>query len=819
MWLRKFLSFHWRFPLVGIVASLVFSFAGIWLSLDLGLDTDIKSLLPQQSESVQNLNALEPKAGSSNYFLVTLWGGPLEDRVKAARALSRDLLEAPDLARSVRYQTPKAFFEDKKFVLIPTPTLERILNRLQRERREHSEFTDPFGLERRDSGSQAEAPPVSPEEEEAESEDLDRAKSLMRSLDEMRPYYSSKDGKFLSLVVIPNADSFSISKNRELIAQVDELLENFEFSSFHPEIQAAAHGSLHRQIDKFESIQRDLSSGTWVFFAIILIISLYFRSLWANLMILPPLIVGMASGYGLVSQLEGSLNTIAVFLVLIVFGVGIDFGAHLLARYLQERKKFNPQESILTTWQTTGRATVTSAVALVAGFGILAVSSFEGFSQFGRVAVVLLSLTAISFLLLMPSWIFLCEKLRRESAWPNSLSDIFWNRGQSWFRPQIARYARRLRQATLVLAPICLLAGAAFVRFDYAFEEGSSSVQRLPKEYQGDSFSERLKPSAIAVFKGEETAAHFVEKFQIEASNYPDIALVNGLASVFPPDQETRIDLLQQIADEIEPSLIQRFEDEEVQEVLLEIEEKAYDLFPYSLDEVPPDLQEPFFASGSSGEQLVYIFDVGGPTDGRKAIRFSEAVEQFLEDFQFDPLYAGHEILFADIVTRVTTEGPLLVLGMLLLVFLVCFSDFRSLKPALIVMSPVVLGFLFTGLLLSIFDIQLNFFNMAALASLGSLVVDNSIHLYHRYLGLVNVGHPRAAWGATLAIGPTVTACTLTSTSAYWALLMADHNGISSLGAVAVIGLLCCLVSAVIFFPAWLMARDELRELDQQKVG
>jgi predicted RND superfamily exporter protein len=816
VFLKHFTSFHYRFYPLGILLSLAIIGGGAWFSRGLGLDSDIKSLLPQESEIVAQMEKIEPKAGSSNYMLVTLWGGPLETRIAAAKAFS-DFVEAKeDFARSVRYQTPKSFLEDKKFMLIALPTLERIRDRLQRERRKHSEITDPFGFEEKIE----EVPKTEEEEqasEEAEDREIERAKQLLSDLDEMRPYYASADGLYLSLVIVPETESFSIQVNRELIRTLDQLIKDFDFKSFHPEIEASSHGSIHRQIDKFDAITKDLYSGTWVFVVIFLIVTLYFRTLWAPVMILPPLLVGMFSGFAWVAKVEGSLNTIAIFLVLIVFGVGIDFGAHLFSRYLQERKKLSVAESLYQTWLTTGRATITSSIALMAGFGLLSISSFEGFAQFGRVAVLLLSLAALSFLVLMPSWICFVEKLRKSRPWGLSLSDVSWEKSQGWYSPRVLKITKALRISTLILVPICIVTGILFVRFDYAFQEGVKPPARLPSSYQGDSFSERLKPSAIAVFKDSAQAARFVESFQVQADQYPDIAMVNGLSSFLPEDLEDRIFTLQEIADEIEPSLLRRFEDEEIKEALLEIQETAYDLETYEIDALPADLREFFLASDGSNDQLVYLFDIGGATDGRKAILFSSAVEEFVSANDFEVEYSGHEILFADIVKRVTTEGPLLVLGMLFLVFLICWLDFRNLRDAVLTMSPVILGFLFTGLFLSLFQIKLNFFNMAALASLGSLVVDNSIHLYHRYCGLREEGHPNPYWGATLAVGPTVTTCTFTSTTAYWALLVSDHSGISSLGAVAVIGLLCCLVSAVIFFPAWLERADSRRTAPSNK--
>jgi len=211
-------------------------------------------------------------------------------------------------------------------------------------------------------------------------------------------------------------------------------------------------------------------------------------------------------------------------------------------------------------------------------------------------------------------------------------------------------------------------------------------------------------------------------------------------------------------------------------------------------------------SSDGRGEYLVFIFDIGGETDGRKAMKFSDAVELFQQEAGLHPLIGGQELVFSDIVRRVVQEGPFLVLGMFFLIFIICWLDFRRLSHSLITMLPVAAGFAMTGAVMVLTGRQINFFNMVALASLGSMVVDNSIHLYHRYLELR--GKPNAVERAGISVAPSIFTCTLTSLCGYGGMWLANHSGVSSLGFVADIGLMCCFVSSVIFFPAWLAWRE-----------
>ena len=143
---------------------------------------------------------------------------------------------------------------------------------------------------------------------------------------------------------------------------------------------------------------------------------------------------------------------------------------------------------------------------------------------------------------------------------------------------------------------------------------------------------------------------------------------------------------------------------------------------------------------------------------------------------------------------------------MFILVFLICWIDFKSLKDACITIGPVVAGFVLTGLILVIEGTMINFFNMVALASLGAMVVDNSIHMFHRYKEFREEGRRDADHLAAISVGPPIFVCTLTSICGYGGMAFANHNGIASLGWVAIMGLAACFLSSVLFFPAWLQS-------------
>src|SRR5690606_29212151 len=101
----------------------------------------------------------------------------------------------------------------------------------------------------------------------------------------------------------------------------------------------------------------------------------------------------------------------------------------------------------------------------------------------------------------LPSWIVFVERLRKFRNWAPSLADAIWERSSqpsSAYYPKINRY---LRYFSLVIFVVTSLTCLYALRFDYKFDEGvkikdESAAFKASQEI----FSERLKPSAIAVF-------------------------------------------------------------------------------------------------------------------------------------------------------------------------------------------------------------------------------------------------------------------------------------------------------------------------------
>jgi len=121
----------------------------------------------------------------------------------------------------------------------------------------------------------------------------------------------------------------------------------------------------------------------------------------------------MTLGFVRLMQLK-ELNIITAFIGGILLGMGIDFGVHLTARYMQERgDKKSLKEALNITMIQTGRALITAATTTAGALYLLFFSSFRGFWEFGLIAGTGIIITLITFLVFFPLAVVLLEKLMK----------------------------------------------------------------------------------------------------------------------------------------------------------------------------------------------------------------------------------------------------------------------------------------------------------------------------------------------------------------------------------------------------------------------
>jgi predicted RND superfamily exporter protein len=157
-------------------------------------------------------------------------------------------------------------------------------------------------------------------------------------------------------------------------------------------------------------------------------------------------------------------------------------------------------------------------------------------------------------------------------------------------------------------------------------------------------------------------------------------------------------------------------------------------------------------------------------------------------------------LIAARIFSMVRADGPFILWSAAAVVFLALLVSLRSFKRACLVAGPLFLGMLCLAGGMYLFDVKLNFINAVVLPNLLAIAVDNSVHLFHRYEeeGPGSLGHVVRHTGLAAVVA------TLSNAAGYGALLISHHAGLSSIGQIALLGVMCTFLGTTVFFPAML---------------
>ena len=138
-----------------------------------------------------------------------------------------------------------------------------------------------------------------------------------------------------------------------------------------------------------------------VLISIVLIIAL--RSVKIGLISLIPNLVPAAMGFGLWGLLVGEVGLGLSVVMSMTLGIVVDDTVHFLSKYLRARREENmtSEDAVRYAFKTVGRALFTTTIVLVAGFLVLAMSSFQLNAGMGLLTAIVISFAlAVDFLLL-----------------------------------------------------------------------------------------------------------------------------------------------------------------------------------------------------------------------------------------------------------------------------------------------------------------------------------------------------------------------------------------------------------------------------------
>lgn len=822
---QPILKINIEHPFLVLGLSLALAVLSGYFAINLKIDTDIANLLPENHPNVLALEKLQETVGGETEMQVAIKSPSFEANKAFADAIIPKTLELYYSRKKdyfferVEYRKDTEILQNNALYLASNKELNDITDWLQDEIEQAKEEANPFYF---DLG------------EDDEGDD-DRAEDFKESYETLVPseYPINEDSTIMVLKFYPTGSKSDLQYLEDMFEAYDSLLSSMNPASFHPEMEVQFGGRLKKHLEEVTSVLKDvIGSFASGISSVILLVMLYFftkkylhfrkgdnnkggYTLLSHVIRMPipiliigiPLLISLLWTFGITYFYLGVLNTMTSVLFVILFGLGIDYGIHFYARYIELRSEgMGVGEALLATNEKTGEAILVSALTTACALYILMFADFRGFSEFGFISGTGIMLSLFTMLYVLPSLLVIFEKFNL----------ILFSEPEESVAVKERRYpfARTIVVTGLVLSAIVIGFSGSKLSFEYDFSKLEPKFPDYDKfrAVAGQVDNGNKRNPAYIIADSNEEVKMLMEAYQEvkEAdTTSPTILSIESLQERFPTSEEEEQDKLEAIA-RVRELLKDPFIVGKDDEDLDKLRKASQTTEPLTIEQIPDYLKSRFITKDGEVGRFVIIYPSIGLGDGRNSIAFKDDVAEIRLDNGKTYYAASTTIVAASMLDLMRTESPYMVGATFIIIYLFMIYSFRSFRWSLISMLPLLVGLLWLFGIMMLFGLQFNFYNLVVLPAILGIGEDSGVHLAHRYRD----EGKNSMWAVLSSTGQHITMGSLTTMLGFGGLLFVSHPGLQSLGIMAVVGIGMTLLTSVTFLPAliqWLEDRDWIR--------
>ena len=626
--------------------------------------------------------------------------------------------------------------------------------------------------------------------------------------------------------------------------------------------------------DELRQSESDMKIATLITLTLITIMFFFaYGEISRPLLALVALLASVVVTLGITSVTIGHLNIISQAFIVMLLGLGFDFGIQILGRYEEEMGRGKSSaDSVEITLTTTGKALLTGGGTTAAAFYAMCFNDFTGLTELGWIAgsgVVMALVASLSILPALLLW-------RDRNGAKISLGKLRLDRGAMWDR----KLTSHPYLVLAVAAGITLIAWKQCqkVSFDHNLlhlQNPKMESVRLTRELlnMGDGSLIYGVIMADSVEQADDLA--------IQLRALPTVSKVRTLGDLVPRDQKKRMEEVSRIArvsGEItlgsggESSVDVPKAKKDLEFLLESSQEGAKQAKQYlglsgrarqavaTFEKLIPPLERAVAALdklsleeakqrlarhqvklvGSITQNLGWLKTQRGDrpltvddlpaelrqrylsSHGKVLLEVVPAVdvwerkpnEEFVAEMQkIAPGATGTPVMnleYIDLLMKSYIQASFYAAGVILLLI---FLLFRNLKDLVLTLLPLGLGVLWLFGALGLFHIQLDPANIVTMPMILGIGVAYGVYVMDRYR---EEGGVRIFASST---GKAVVLSALTTLFGFGSMLFGQYRGLVSLGMVMSLGVIFNLISALVVLPQILALQDKRGGEEEEDPG
>jgi hopanoid biosynthesis associated RND transporter like protein HpnN len=563
--LHKLARFVCAWPRAILVAALLLTLISGWLSATRLMMSSDQDKLVSDKLIFQQIYLDFIKNFKDQEFLYVVIDGRDAEKAKAfADDLAGRLAKTPDLIKQITYRIgPELLGNNLLLYLEPdqvealsrqaeviAPTLKPILNSGRLDK-----LFDWIGLRlsapqsaEQESGSEAFFEILGPLFDgltKTVAKGAPYQSPFARFSDEALHHYTFTDnGRFLLMLIdVPKDYSTSQVIERPLAA-VRQALD--ESRAAVPGVEAGLTGRPVLQADEMRTTNRDMVRATVIaVIGVSLLFVLAFGSLLRPLLAVLTLLVSIVWTLGLAAVTVHTLNLLSGVFALVIIGVGINWGMHLLARYQEERERGLAVDDALALAMVTAAAgNLTCAATSAAAFFCALFTDFQALAELGFIAGSGIILSLIAMLTVYPALLLLIDRRgqrKHTGARGAGASELSMPHGP----PHQIKLTRLAPLQSVVRRPAVVLVGAGLITAALVlwtvrlrFDDNLLKLQSAGLESVKWELALMKESRESTWFAATQTdTLDEAERLAYRFSKLPSVAKATSLVDVLPNDQ------------------------------------------------------------------------------------------------------------------------------------------------------------------------------------------------------------------------------------------------------------------------------------------
>ncbi len=795
--IKKYIKFLMRYSYLIIIAGLLLSIVSFYFIKDLKLDSSFIGLLPPDIDSVKNLEKVTKIYGGIGDLIVAVETSKPKQVTKLFFDIAKKIQKL-DQVRFVDFRLEKEFFEEHQLLYLDISDLKEIRRRIKKKIKLEKKKANPFYIDLVD------------EEYKLDFSDIENKYKNQRKDRRFNEFYigDSGDGKKLVIMLIkPNFVSSKLSETRILVDKVYKIFKNSGIKKIDPQAHISMTGRYKKSIDDNDVIKKDIVfTSTLAIFLILLFIIIFFRRISAILYIMIPLGMGLIWTYGLTSIVVGHINIITGFLVAIIGGLGIDYGVHLLSRYRELRIKKNIENSLVDLFRFTGFSVFLAALTTIVAFATLILARFKGFSEFGIISTIGISFCIVSYYTIFPAMIIMAEKyIRFLSPGKNKTDKI---KIPVFIKKVVGTVPFKIFIFTYIIFSIFVFNKIHF-EYDFSKLQGKNLESYALDRRINKIFGISLTPAVIIPrsIDEEKRISDYIKNIIEKHPEDTTFDLCLTMGDFIPSNQKEKLKVLKAIKKDLSDDTLNSLDKKQKKE-LDDLREKC-SVDMVTRKNLPPSIKNTYqgIRVRKDNVGVVLVFPKVNLAKSKAIFKYSKEIKTIQHKFNGVPITGETEIL-ADILNLIIYDGKIIITLAIVLMILILFFAFRDIFDTLIIFSVLLFSIIGMFGIMWISGMSFNFLNVVVFPILLGVGIDSGIHIYRRY---IEDGR-KDILNAVRSAGPAVLVSAVTTMMGFSALIIANHQGLKTIGLLAVIGMISILFFALTAMPTMVMTYENFKK-------